>query len=217
MRWELLASLDPEDRAHFLERARPRRYARHEVIFHEGDAGDSLHLIQEGRVAIKVVTPDGSTATLSVLGQGEAFGEMALLRRSSQRTASAIALEPVTTLTVHKDVFKALRAERPHVERMLIAVLAGRTDRLTRHLIEALYSPVQTRIVRRLHETAQLYDEGTVPITIPLTQDDVAGLAGTTRPTANGVLRELEEAGVIALHRGGLDILDVPALAKLAR
>jgi CRP-like cAMP-binding protein len=72
-------------------------------------------------------------------------------------------------------------------------------------------------VLRRLRDLTELYDRGERPVVIPLRQDDLASLAGTTRPTANRVLRHLERDGVIALHRGQVHVLDDDALAIRAR
>jgi CRP-like cAMP-binding protein len=166
---------------------------------------------------VRVATRDGDTASLAVLGSGQAFGEMALLRTSAQRSASVVALEASETLSLHRDVFFALCNTHPSIERLLVSVLAARVDRLSRHLVEALHLPVEQRIVRRLIETARLYPvEPGSEVVLPLTQDDVAGLAGTTRPTANAVLRELQAAGILELTRGKVRVLDQAALARRA-
>ena len=79
MDWALLGSLSDDERKQVLARARRRRFARNEVIFHEGDPGDTLHLIASGRVVVRKVSPRGETITLTVLGTGEFFGELALV------------------------------------------------------------------------------------------------------------------------------------------
>src|SRR5438128_1890317 len=81
-----------------------------EVVFHEGDPGASLYLIDKGHVAIRVTTALGDVATLVVLGPGEAFGEGALLSADDCRTASAVAVESLETRSVHRSEFEALRA-----------------------------------------------------------------------------------------------------------
>lgn len=214
MQWELLAGLDDAQRDAVLAGMRTRRFARGEIVFHEGDAGDSLHFVASGHLAVRVSTNDGDGALLTVLGPGQAFGELALLRRSAQRTATVSALEPAETRVLHRDVFRQLCQANPAVERMLIAVLAARVDRLSRHLVEALHLPVELRVVRRLVETARSYPQGTQGVVLPLTQEDVAGLAGTTRPTANTVLRELQDAGLLELARGRITLLDPAGLAR---
>ncbi|MEX2554639.1 MAG: cyclic nucleotide-binding domain-containing protein [Actinomycetota bacterium] len=75
MEWELLAGLSPEERDSLLALARRRRYARNEIIFHQGDPAETLHLIESGRVSVRVTTPRGDVATLAVLGSGDFFGE----------------------------------------------------------------------------------------------------------------------------------------------
>jgi CRP/FNR family cyclic AMP-dependent transcriptional regulator len=82
MEWPVLGGLTVEDRQRVLRAARRRRFARHEVVFHEGDLGDTLHLLAVGHVAVCVTTPLGDVATLTVLGPDDAFGNS----RSSRRT-----------------------------------------------------------------------------------------------------------------------------------
>ncbi len=99
---------------------------------------------------------------------------------------------------------------------MLVEVLAAQVRRLSTHLVEALYLPVEVRMVRRFAELAMLYGDSR-PIEIPLRQDDLASMAGTTRPTANRILRQLQDDGIVALRRGTLHVLDAVSLAARAR
>jgi CRP-like cAMP-binding protein len=212
--WPLLQALADDDRRRVLAAARRRRYARREVLWHEGDPGDTLHLIDSGRIAIKVATPLGDTATVTVLGSGDVLGELALIDgERGRRTASAVALEKTETLVLHHDAFEDLRREHPTVERFLVAVLAAQVKRLTAHLLEALYVPADTRVARRLIELHAVYDGGD----IALTQEDVATLAGTSRATVNRVMGELEEAGAVELKRGSITVLDAARVERKAR
>ena len=83
--WPLLRSLSEEDRRQLLSAARRRRFTRREVLFHEGDPGDTLHLIDKGRVAIRITTPLGDATTVGVLGRGDVVGEMAVLEEGGRR------------------------------------------------------------------------------------------------------------------------------------
>src|SRR5437764_5691925 len=103
--WPLLRSLPEEDRRRVLAAARRRRFARREVLFHEGDPGDTLHLIDKGRVALRIATPLGDVATIAVLGRGDAVGEMAVLEEGGRRGATVIALEATETLSVDRGQF----------------------------------------------------------------------------------------------------------------
>ena len=216
-RWELLGGLTEPQRAAVLERTARRRYAAKSVLFHEGEDGESLHFIVSGRVAVRAATPSGDTATLAILGPGQALGEMALLRRSQTRSAGAVALEPVETRSLHRREFFRLCDEQPSVERLMVNVLAARVDRLSRHLMDALYVSVEQRVVRRLLEAARLYPDAGNGLTLPLTQQDIASLAGTTRPTANLALNDLQQQGIVSLSRGSIRILDLQRLAAQVR
>jgi CRP/FNR family transcriptional regulator, cyclic AMP receptor protein len=226
VQWRLLSGLPEADAQRVIESARRHHFDKGEVLVHEGDPGTSLYLLEEGRVAVRVATSGGEVATLAVVSAGEAFGEMALLRRSATRTASVVALEKVTALTLERDTFVRLCNEYPKVERLLVALLAGRVERLSNHLVEALYLPADKRVLRRLLELCRVYGSngtggtsGTSGggVIVPLTQEDLAGLAGTTRPTVNLVLRALQEAGVLALSRGRVEVLDQRALELASR
>jgi CRP/FNR family cyclic AMP-dependent transcriptional regulator len=210
----LLESLSEEDRRRVLATARRRRYGRREVLWHEGDPGDTLHLIDSGRIAIRVTTLLGDTATVTVLGPGDVVGELALLQGpQGRRTASAIALERTETLVIHHDAFDELRRDHPTVERFLVAVLHAQVVRLTAHLLDALYVPADTRVARRLLELDSVYGSGE----IGLTQEDVATLAGTSRATVNRVMGELEAAGAVELRRGAIKVTDRAAVERKAR
>jgi CRP/FNR family transcriptional regulator, cyclic AMP receptor protein len=215
--WPVLAELPKEDQRRVLQAARRRRYDRHEVIFHEGDPGDTLHLIAKGRVAVAVATSLGDTTTLTVLGAGRFFGELALVGNQPVRTATVTALEPTETLTLRHQQFDELRRDHPTIDRFLIAVLAEQIKRLSTQLLEALFVDVETRVLRRLLDLAQEYGEGRPGTVIPLTQEDIAAMAGTTRPTANRVLRDAEAAGAIRTARARTEIADPSVLSRWAK
>ena len=200
-----------------LARLSRRTYRRGVTLFHEGDPGDSLHLIEKGRVAVRASTRSGDEAILAVLGRADFFGEQALLSPTSTRTASVVALEPVETRVLLRTDFDALRREQPSVERLLVDVLAAQVRRLSSQLLEALYLPVEARVVRRLAGLADLYASDDSTVDIPLRQEELASLAGSTRSTTNRVLQQLVDDGIVALGRGRIVILDPAALADRAR
>ena len=198
--------------------ARRRTFARGEVVFHHDDPADTVHLIVSGRFAVRVRTPLGDTAILTVLGPGDLFGEVALLGPEQRRTATVEALEAAETRSIFRDDFQRLRADHPGVSEVLIAILVGEVKRLSRHLLEALYVSSDKRVLRRLVELADLYGAADASeVTIPLRQDDLAGLAGTSRATVNRVLRQEEVRGAVALARGKVTITDRAALERRGR
>jgi len=213
MEWRLLAGFPEDDVQRLIAIARRRRFDRNEVVFHRDDPGDSLHLIAKGRFAIRIMTPLGDTATIAVRGPGESFGEMALVGDSPRRTATVVALEEAETYAVYKDDFHRLRAEHSSIDEVLFAFLVGEVRMLNERLLEALYISADRRILRRLHDLVQ-----DVPgAEIPLTQEELAELAGTTRSTVNRVLRDEERRGTVALSRGRTRVLDPTQVARRAR
>jgi len=215
MQSRLLDILDDDQKRLVLAGARRRRFKRNEVVFHDGDPGETLHLIVQGHFAIRITTPMGDQAMVRVFGPADYFGELALLSVGPRR-GSAICLDGGETLSVHRDDFEELRAKWPKVNEALTVALVTEVRRLSAALIEALYVPVERRVWLRLIDLVELYG-GDAPVVIPLTQDDIAQLAGTTRPTANRVLRAGEEHGMVRLARGRIEIHDPTALRRLAR
>jgi CRP/FNR family transcriptional regulator, cyclic AMP receptor protein len=214
--WPLLEVLDEEERRGVLASARRRRFARREVIFHAGDPGETLHLIVSGWVAVYVATPLGSAATFAMLGSGEAVGELALIT-AGERTATAIALQPTETLSLRRDQFEDLRRRHPGIDRLLVELLAERVRRLDQELVEAYFARAETRVARRLLRLARAMPERDGRRVVRLTQEDLAGLAGTSRATVNAALRDLEREGAIAVARGRVEVLDLELLAGRAR
>jgi CRP-like cAMP-binding protein len=216
--WTLLRDLPEQDARDVMAAARRRTFARGEVVFHRGDPADTLHMIRRGRFAVRVVTSFGDSAIFTVLGPGEFFGELALLSAESVRSASVSALERAETLAIHRLDLERIRRTNPNVSDVLIAALVTQVHRLSELLVEALYLPVERRVLRRLHELATRYGTGDGPeLVIPLTQEDIASLAGTSRATVNKVLREQERRGVLELRRGRTVVLDADALEHGAR
>ena len=197
MKWELFDGVPEEDVRRLLAIARRRTFDRGEIVFHRGDPANCLHLISSGRFAVGITTPLGSTALLGVRGPGDAFGELALVaKEGAQRSATVAALERAETRSVLVDDFERLRREHPSIDGLLVRILAERVRRLSEQLTEAYYLPADTRVVRRVSELGELYGGE-----IPLAQEQLAELAGTSRATTNRVLRDLERRGVVELRR----------------
>src|SRR4051794_15766545 len=180
MGWPLLETLPERERRRVQAACRRRVFARGEVLFHEGDVADSVHLLTKGRAAIATATPNGDIATLTVVGEGATFGEVSMVAHPPIRSATITAMEPCETLSLQGQAFEQLRREHPAVEQFLLELLAGQVRRLTGQLVEALYIPAERRVLRRLVELSALYaetesrDSGTV---VPVTQSMLASMA----------------------------------------
>ena len=212
----LLAELPPEDVRRLLAIARRRTFDKGEVVFHRDDPADSLHLIVRGRFGARVLTPLGDQVLLDVLGPGESFGELALLLPDARRSATVSALEAGETRSVFRDDFLRLQVEHTGVKDVLLRLLAEQLRRASERLVEAHYVDADTRVRRRLLELARTYgaSDGAV---VPLTQEELAAMAGTSRATVNRVLRDEQRRGVVALSRGRVELVDPDELERRCR
>ncbi len=210
MEWRLLHGIPPDDVRALISVSRRRTFARGEVVFHRGDPADALHLVVKGRFEARVTTSRGDEVALGVRGAGDAFGELAPLT-GEERSATVAALEPGETLCVRWDELRRLAARRPAIGEVLVRLLAEQVHRLSELLVEAYTVDAEIRVARRLRELSEEY--GAV---VPLTQEQLAGLAGASRATVNRVLRRLERGGVLSLGRGRTEVVDRDALARAA-
>ena len=146
--------------------------------------------------------------------QRKIFGELALLQEHHTRTATVVALERAETVTLSRAVFAEARRSHPELVDVVTRLLAETVERLSQALLEAMYLGVDERVARRLVELAEIYRSGAERIVVPITQDELAGMAGTTRPTANLVLGRLAEAGAVRLERGRIEVIDLAVLRR---
>jgi CRP/FNR family transcriptional regulator, cyclic AMP receptor protein len=212
--WPLLAGLPADDVRELLSVARRRTFGRGEVVFHRDDLAETLHFVVRGRFAVRVSTPVGDNVLLDVLGPGDAFGELALLLPDVRRSATVSALESGETRSVYRDDFARLQRSHPGVKDVLLRLLAEQLRRASDRIVEAHYVDAETRVRRRVCELASAYGDGDDAPVVPLTQEDLAAMAGTSRATVNRVLREDEKRGSVKLERGRVVVLDAAGLGR---
>jgi CRP/FNR family transcriptional regulator, cyclic AMP receptor protein len=213
----LLADVPDGERSALLAAARKRTFRTGEVVFHEGDPAKELHLIVAGRFAILVTLPTGEEAMLRIMGPGEIFGEMALLEGEATRSATVRSIDAGATAAIDRKAFDDARRLHAGVSDILLSILADRVRQSDGRLLETLFVPAEVRVLRRLVELVDLFGEADRPLTIPLRQEDLASLAGTSRATVNRVLRAEEVRGAVELHRGRTTVLDRAGLEHRAR
>jgi len=219
-RCALFAHVDEESLRALAAQMRRRRFRRGEVIFHQGDIGDSLQFVAS--VVVKIVLPsqEGDEAIIASLHPGEFFGELALLD-GAPRSTTATALEATETLTLPRDRFLALLDDDPRIVRALLHALAEELRRLTGHVEELHFLDLAGRLAMRLVRLARIADQnatGRVELDWPYTQSDLAAMIGGTRQSVNKLLSGLVDDGLIAIERDTIVITDLAALeAKSAR
>jgi CRP/FNR family transcriptional regulator, cyclic AMP receptor protein len=146
------AKLSPDELRDLAERLVPRRFGSGQVIFHLGDPGGLLYIILEGTVKISNATPEGQEALLAILGTGDFFGELALLDDAS-RSATAEALQPTQTITLHRDEFIRFLSDNPEFAYHVLQTLARRIRHLNDQINDVFFLDLNGRLARTLTQS----------------------------------------------------------------
>lgn len=214
----LADELSADQRVELMHHTSERRFARHEVVFHEGDPADSLHIVERGLFVARGTSTMGHVLIVNVFRPGSVFGELALLGPEPVRSATVAALHAGRTRMLRRADLDRLRTGSAGraFDRFLLGALAERNVALTAQLIELLFTPTWKRIQRQLLRLDEvgLADDGDG--WIRLSQADLAMLTASTRATVNRVLSDLERRGVVDVGRGRCRVRDRPGLARLA-
>ena len=215
----LFSRLDDETLARCIESLRSRRYRRNETIFHQGDPGDSLYVIESGAVKIVLPDPEGEEgAIIATLHAGDFFGELALLD-GAEHSATAIALEATEALVLRRDAFDRLVDEDPSLRRALFAGLVGELRRLTYHVGELHFLNLPGRLARRIVRMAREADadaHGEIHLSWPFSQSELAAMIGGTRQTVNRLLADFAAEGLIRIEKEWLVVPDLERLERAA-
>lgn len=195
---------------------RKRPFRQGEVIFHRDDPGQVLYVIKEGKVKICLTSPDGQEIALAVLGQGECFGELALLD-GRLRSTDAIALEKVECLTLQRGGFQDAIMKHPKIAIQVIEVLCERLRRTNQQVEDLTFLDVDGRVAKKLLELAHDYGvkvaDGT-QINMRLTQQELAFMVGASRESINKVLGYFTEKGYINVDRQKYTIYSIEDLQR---
>jgi CRP-like cAMP-binding protein len=214
----LFHGLDEDVVQEVLASARKRSFKRGDTVFHQGDPGESLQVIARGHFALRLITPRGDVCILRVYGPGDMFGRVALGPVEAVRETTVISLDDSETFEIFRVQLDELRRGHPAVSDALIAIAGLELHRAAVRLLEALYLDADRRVRRRLLELANDYRDGNgTPPVIPLTQEDIAAFAGTSRATVSRVLGEEERRGTIAKRRRSIEVVDIEELSRWAR
>jgi CRP-like cAMP-binding protein len=192
---------------------------RPEVLLARGDAADRVLVLESGRVKVTVPTTAGTDAVLTFRGPGALLGEQALVDELP-RSADVTAVEPVTLLVISASAFRAFLRDRPSVALAMLAMLSSRLRASDRRLAEFAAADTLGRVCARLAELCDTYGEaagdGSVRITLPLSQEDLAGWTGASLESTAKALRALRQLGWVSTGRRAIEVHDVDALRNRA-
>jgi len=216
-RCALFAKVGDEALAMCARSLRVRRFRKNETIFHQGDPGDSLFIVESGSVKIVLPSPEGEEgAIIATLSRGDFFGELALLD-GAPHSATAVALDPAEMLVLRREPFEQLIDTDRELRMALFAGLTAELRRLTGHVEELhfldLPGRLASRLIRLAHESQP--DAGDdVVLDWPYTQSELASMIGGTRQTVNRLLADMSTEGLIRFEK---DTVIIPSVERLAR
>lgn len=193
--------------------------ARGQVVFSEGDDGDRLYVIAEGKIKLGTTSIDGRESLLAILGPGEMFGELSLFD-PGPRTATATALTETTLLALGHDALGPWLNGRPGVAQALLKALSQRLRKTNENLSDLVFSDVPGRVAKAILELNEKFGEkrpNGLYVEHDLTQEELAQLVGASRETVNKALADFVQRNWIRLEPRAVLILDLERLAKRAR
>jgi CRP/FNR family cyclic AMP-dependent transcriptional regulator len=212
-----LSRLSEEELAALRSRAVPRRFARGATIMHQGEVPGRVIVIERGRAKITAVTEDGTEVVLAFRGPGELLGELSALSREP-RLASVRSLEPLDALALSAGDFDAFLEQHPRVALVILRVVIARLREADRQQIEMAAYQTLARVSRRLVELAERFGEPAedgLLITLPISQEELAGWAGASREATAKALRDLRELQLVETRRRHITVRDLDALRRL--
>ncbi len=211
-----LSVLTEQEREALLERGVARRFARATALFHEHDDSNRVVLVLQGRLKVYSVTPDGREAVLAFRGPGDLIGELSAID-GRPRSASVAALEPAEVLFVAAVDFRAFLERHPRVALLLLQMLSWRLRDADRKRVEYAASDTIGRVAARLVELCEEHGRAvgeSIEITLPLSQDELAGWTGSSREAVGKALHTLRELGWVQTSRRRITVLDLEALRR---
>lgn len=211
---DFLGSLDDADAVDLRAIARRRVYPRGATVFNEGESSDRIAIVTAGRVKISYFTDEGREVMLAARGPGSLLGDLALID-NRPRSGTVTALEQVEALMVTSADFRLFLESHPRASLCLLGQLAARLREATRRQVEFAAQDsigrVAARLVELVDEHGEETDEGT-RITLPLTQEELAGWTGASREGVSRALQTFRTRGWITTHRRGITVHDRDAL-----
>ena len=191
-----------------------RRYPRGSTLLNEGDRSERMIIIVAGRAKVSYFTADGREVLLAIRGPGDLLGELSALD-GDPFSATVTALDDVDAVMMTVDEFRTVLTQEPDAALSLFRILSRRQRDADRKRVEfAAYDSIG-RVASRLVELAETFGEETldgIRITLPLSQEELAGWTGCSREAVSKALQLLRHRDLIETHRRGVTVKDLEGL-----
>ena len=186
--------------------ATERSYAKNAVVLTEGEMGDSLYIIQSGKVKVVIGDEEGREIILKILGPGAFFGEMSMIDKEP-RSASVTTIEPATMLVLTHAAFERCVEQAPRIAKVVMQILANRVREADRKIGTLALMDVYGRVASTLLELA-VNTDGKLVVSERLSQQDLANMVGASREMVNRILKDLTERGFISIESKSITIIN---------
>src|SRR3954451_8874009 len=191
----------------------PRTYESGQVVFREGDEGDTCFVVRSG--AIKITREHGGrTIALAELRSGDTFGELSMFG-GEVRSATATALEATHAVALLAGGIRRLLASNPEIAVKMLESMANRVRATNQRLANQSFQTVAGRVagvLMQLVDKRRWEGAGERDVLVEATQADIAQLAGASRESASRFLATLERQGLVTTQRGKVVVHDPGAL-----
>ena len=210
----MFTGLQRDELLKFAELTRERTYPKGSVILFQGDPGDSLYVLRQGRAKVVLIGEDGREVILGVLEPGAHFGELALID-DQPRSAHVIAMEDSQLLILRREDFRRRVEANPTVAWALLTELSRRLRRADQKIGGLVLLDVPGRISRLLLDLSAESSNGMIEK--PLTHQTIAQMIGASRETVSRAMKEFQEEGLIRVERRRIAVANRDALEKRAQ
>jgi len=200
-RTRLFGTLHHNVHASLARLAVPRTYDKGQMIFFEGDAGDSMYVVADGSVKLFLNSIEGDEVVLVTVQPTETFGELAVLD-GAPRSASAAALEQTTLLAISRTTLLDVMSDHRELGERVLSSVGGLLRRLTEQTADLVFLDLPGRVAKLLARIAMERgndDGGDIVVDLGVTQSDLARMVGGSRQSVNQALKDLERTGAITL------------------
>jgi CRP-like cAMP-binding protein len=216
---DFLGMLNAEELRALRDRGVMRSFRRGAVMLREGEEPTRVLVLTSGRGKAVTFTDEGKEVVLGFMGPGDLVGEVATIQ-SKPRSATVVALEPVTAWALASQDFWTLLDRHPRVWVLVHRIVIHRLRMADLQRKEFAGSNTLSRVSRRLVDLAEQHGveaaDG-VTITLPLSQEELAGWTGASREAVTKALRTLRDLGWIETGRRSISVRDRDALRRFAR
>lgn len=193
--------------------SREKSYPKNSVILFEDDPGDALFVVLSGQVKVVLIGEEGREVILSILGDGDFFGEMALID-DQPRSAHVIAIQDSKLLVLRRDDFHRCLESSPRIALGLLRAMSRRLRQADEKIGGLVLLDVNGRVARLLLGFAD--DHGGQVIPRKVTHHTIAQMIGSSRETVSRTMREFADRGLIEVSRESIAITNREQLQQLA-